>query len=62
LIGDEIELAEGDPFAHLLLWFIVEVEDDSHLKHNISLNTKGPYLVRQLLYYFAPATSSNVIT
>jgi hypothetical protein len=62
LIGDEVELAEGDPFAWLLLlWFIAEAEDNSHLKHNISLNTKGPYLARQLSDYFALAISSNMI-
>jgi hypothetical protein len=47
LVSKEVELAE--------------VEDDSHLKHKISLNVKGPYLARQLLDYFALAISSNVI-
>jgi hypothetical protein len=62
LIGDEVELAEGDPFAQLLLLlFITDVEDDTHLKYKISLNTKGPYLARQLLDYFALAISCNVI-
>jgi hypothetical protein len=62
LISDEVELAKGDPFAWLLLlWFVAEVEDDSYLKHNISLNTKGPYLTRQLSDCFAPAISSNMI-
>jgi hypothetical protein len=62
LVGDEVELAEGDPLARLLLfWFITDVEDDSHLKHKISLNTKGPYLARQLSNCFAPAIFSNVI-
>jgi hypothetical protein len=62
LIGDEVELAEGDPLARLLLlWFIADLEDDSHLKHKISLNVKGPHLERQLSDCFAPAISSNVI-
>jgi hypothetical protein len=62
LIGDEVELAEGDPLARLLLlWFIADVEDDSHLKHKISLNAKGPHLERQLSDCFAPTISSNVI-
>jgi hypothetical protein len=62
LIGDEVELTEGDPLARLLLlWFVTDVEDDSHLKHKISLNAKGPHLERQQLDCFAPAISSNVI-
>jgi hypothetical protein len=62
LIGDEVELVEGDPFAPLLLlWLVTDVEDDSHLKHKISLNTKGPYLAHQLLDCFAPAITSNMI-
>ena len=62
LVGDEVELAEGDLLAQLLLfWFITEVEDDSHLKHKISLNAKGPYLVHQLSDYLAPTMPSNVI-
>jgi hypothetical protein len=61
LVGDEVELAEGDPLARLLLRFVVEVEDDSHMKHNISLNMKGPYLSPQLSDCFAPAISSNKI-
>jgi hypothetical protein len=31
------------------------------LKHNISLNTKDPYLARQLSDYFASVISSNMI-
>jgi hypothetical protein len=43
LVGDKVELAKGDPLAQpLLFWFITDVEDDSHMKHKISLNTKGP--------------------
>jgi hypothetical protein len=69
LVGDEVELAEGDPPARLLLlWFVANVEDDSHLKHNdshlkhkISLNLKHPYLVRQLSDYLALAMPSNMI-
>ena len=62
LVGDEVELAEGDLLAQLLLfWFITEVEDDSHLKHKISLNANGPYLARQPSDCFALAISSNMI-
>jgi len=62
LVGDEVEFAKGDPLARLLLSrFIVDVEDDSHLKHKISLNMKGPYLARQLSNCFALEISSNVI-
>jgi hypothetical protein len=62
LVGDEVELAKSDPLAWLLLfWFIAEVEDDSHLKHKISLNVKGPYLACQLSDYLAPAMLSNMI-
>jgi hypothetical protein len=43
LIGDEVELFKGEPLVRLLLlWFITDVEGDSHLKHKISLNVKGP--------------------
>jgi hypothetical protein len=63
LIGNEVELAEGDPLARLLLLcFITDVEDGSHLKHKISLNVNGPYLAHQLLDCFSPTISSNVIT
>jgi hypothetical protein len=42
LVGDEVDFAEGDPLARLLLFrFITDVEDDSHLEHKISLNAKG---------------------
>jgi len=62
LFGDEFKLAEGDPLARLLLFqFITDVEDDSHMKHKISLNMKGPYLAHQLSDCFAPAISSNMI-
>jgi hypothetical protein len=62
LVGDEADFAEGDPLARLLLfWFIIDVEDDSHLEHKISLNAKGPYLAHQLSNCFALAISSNVI-
>ena len=62
LIGDEVELVEGDLLARLLpFWFLAEVKDDSHLKHKISLNAKGPYLVRKLSDYLAPTMPSNVI-
>jgi hypothetical protein len=62
LVSDGVELAEGDLLAwpHFF-WFITEVEDDSHLKHNIILYAKGPYLARQLLDYLAPAIPSNEI-
>ena len=51
-ISDEVQAAEGDPLARLhLLHGIVDVDDDSHLKHNIKLNAKGPYLARQLSDY-----------
>jgi hypothetical protein len=45
----------------LLLRFVADVEDDSHMKHKISLNMKGPYLTRQLSDCFAPVISINVI-
>jgi hypothetical protein len=62
LISDEVQATEGDLLAwlHLLCGF-VDVDDDSHLKHNINLNTKGPYLACQLLDYLALAMPSNVI-
>ena len=59
LVSDEVELAEGDPLARLLLSrFVADVEDDSHPKHKITLNAKDPYLARQLSDYLA---SGNVI-
>jgi hypothetical protein len=62
LVNDEVKLSKGDPLARqLLFWFVADVEDDSYLKHKISLNTKGPYLIRQLSYCFASVISSNVI-
>jgi hypothetical protein len=62
LVGDEVNLAEGDPLARLLLLrFITDVEDNSHLKHKVSLNVKGPYLACQLSDYLALAMRSNVI-
>jgi hypothetical protein len=34
LVSDEVELAKDDPHAQPHpLWFIIEVKDDSHLKH-----------------------------
>jgi hypothetical protein len=60
LVGDEVELAKGDPLAQLLLLrFVTNVEDNSHLKHKVSLNAEGPYLARQLSE--ALAMPSNVI-
>lgn len=38
LVYDEVELAEGDLFARLhLLCVVIEIEDDTHLKHNKSV-------------------------
>jgi hypothetical protein len=62
LVGVEVELAKGNLLARLhFFWFIAEVEDNSHLKHDISLYAKGPYLVHKLLDYLALAMPSNVI-
>jgi hypothetical protein len=62
LVGDEVELVEGDPLARLLLlWFVADVEDDSHLKHMISINVEGPYLSCQLSNYLALAMPTNMI-
>ena len=62
MVNDEVEFVEGDPLARLLLFrFIADVEDDSHLKHKISLNAKGPYLALELLDYLASAMPSNMI-
>jgi hypothetical protein len=62
LVSDEVELAEGDLLARLhFFWFIAEVEDNSHLKHSISLYAKGPYLARKLSNCFAPAITCNVV-
>ena len=49
LVSDEVEAAKGDLLAWLLpLHGVIDVDDDSHLKHDIKLNVKGPYLVSQL--------------
>ena len=62
LVGDEVEATEGDLLTRLHPFHSVSnVDDDSHLKHDINLNTKGPYLVRQLSDYLAPAMPSNMI-
>jgi len=62
LIGDEVQAIEGDPLAQLHLFLgVVDVDDDSHLKHNINLNTKGLYLVCQLSNCLASAMPSNMI-
>ena len=62
MVDDEVKLVEGDPLAQLLLsWFVADVEDDSHLKHKISLNVKAPYVACQVSDCFALAISSNVI-
>jgi hypothetical protein len=62
-IGNEVQVAEGDLLSWLhLLHNIVDVDDDSHLKHNVNLYVKGPYLVRQVSDYLASAMPSNVIT
>jgi hypothetical protein len=61
LVSDEVEAAEGDILARLHpLCCVVEVDDDSHLKHDINLNTKGPYLARQLSDCLASAMPSNM--
>jgi len=61
-IGDEVEATKGDLLAQLdPLHTIVDVADDSHLKHDINLNAKGSYLMRQLSKYLAPTMPSNVI-
>lgn len=45
LMGDDVELAKGDLFAWLhLLRIIAKVKDNIHLKHNMNLYAKGPYL------------------
>ena len=61
-ISDEVQAAEGDPLTWLhLLRGVVDVGDDSHLKHNVNLNMNDPYLVHQLLDYLAPAMPNNMI-
>jgi hypothetical protein len=62
LVNDEVEAVEGDLLARLHPFHgVIDVDDDSHLKHDINLNAKGPYLVCQLSDYLAPAMPSNVI-
>jgi hypothetical protein len=40
LVGDEVEAAEGDLLARLHpLRGVIDVDDDSYLKHDINLNT-----------------------
>ena len=61
-VGDEVHAIECDPLIQLhLLRGTIDVDDDSHLKHNVNLNVKGPYLARQLSYYLALVMPSNVI-
>ena len=61
-VSYEVKAAEGDLLAQLhLLHGIIDVDDDSHLKHDINLNTKGPYLERQLSDCLALAMPSNMI-
>ena len=62
LVGDEVEAIEGDLLTWLHpLYVVIDVDDDSHLKHNINLNMKGPYLAHQLSNYLALAMPSNMI-
>jgi hypothetical protein len=62
LVGDEVEAIEGDLLAQLHPFRgVIDVDDDSHLKHDINLNAKDPYLARQLSDYLALAMPSNVI-
>jgi hypothetical protein len=62
LVSDEVKVAEGDLLTQLHpLCGVVDVDDDSHLKHDINLNAKGPYLACQLSDYLAPAMPSNDI-
>ena len=62
LVDDEVKATEGDLLAWLHpLYDIIDVDDDSHLKHDINLNTKGPYLARQLSDCLALAMPSNMI-
>jgi hypothetical protein len=61
-VGDEVHAAKGDLLTRLhLLRDVVDVDDGSHLKHNVNLYVKGPYLARQLSDDLAPAMPSNVI-
>ena len=62
LVGDEVEATKCDLLTQLHpLRGVINVDDDSHLKHDINLNTKGPYLAHQLLDYLALAVPSNMI-
>jgi hypothetical protein len=62
LVSDEVKVAEGDLLAQLHpLCGVIDVDDDSHLKHDINLNAKGPYLACQLLDCLAPTIPSNMI-
>jgi hypothetical protein len=62
LVSDEVEASKGDLLAQLHpVRAIINVDDDSHLKHDINLNVKGPYLARQLSDCLAPAMPSNKI-
>ena len=62
LIGDEVQVAEGDLLARLyLLHVIAELEDEAYLKHNESI-LKGPYLACQLSKELASAIPSSVFT
>lgn len=46
LVGDEVQAAEDDLGAWLHLLNVVEVEDDTHLKHNKSTPLLGTPTVR----------------
>ena len=60
LIGDEVELVEGDLLIRLhLLHVVAKVEVNSHPKHNTNLYAKRPYLARQLSEDLALAISSS---
>ena len=62
LIADGVEAVEGDLLAWLHpLHGVIDVDDDSHLKHDINLNAKGPYLTRQLSDCLALAMPRNVM-
>ena len=62
LVSDEVKVNKGDLLTQLHPFHdIIDVDDDSHLKHDINPNTKDPYLARQLSDYLAPAMPSNVI-
>ena len=62
LIADGVEAVEGDLLAWLHpLHGVIDVDDDSHLKHDINLNAKGPYLACQLSDCLSLAMPSNMI-